>query len=1504
MLTRARICLSIACLGLTLWGPLVPTTAAQDRRQFMEALTSSPFAAPAGNDHTFVINDGAGLDTGCTYRSGGPLSITLPIRRVLGDLVKLKQDGLIASTIRLEFPAYDVDSGGGSSSTPPERDAVTFNGHSLGFMTGLDSTWVMQRFDINIDWVTFATDPGEDKTSVAASNNVRIDIDTLSGTTENWCTAVDWIAITIDNPVPPRPWVGVHGIFSSNAIWDPLWVPEIQKHGIPATHGPNLGDLDSIQSNSTKVGVAVQAALSRWGVDRVNVVAHSKGGLDTRHYAETNDKVENLVQLGTPNQGSPLADAIEAGTIAALGLSGSFQANRLAGGVGGYQLTTTYMKRYNSAHGANPHTSYLAIAGNYTPGTLLNDTWRRAVTDLIVGPGDVIVPIASVHALPYTTNAVVSSTYPDRSAEHIAMHGNLNFLAPAQGRILRAGSALVAAPVSGLPEEEALAAAPDLQRSPSRSARVNPGQTQDQTLAIDQSASVAFTLFASSGDLQFTLTNPAGTTIQPTSAGVSFEKSELPGGWVLTYSFASPPTGQWVAHLQNTGSAAVDYSLNAWLTGASVVMTASATPAALSLNNPFTIRATLTRTGAALIGATGQAFVRQPNGTVTTVTLLDNGVSPDTTANDGVYSGNVSATSQAGTYEVVVQTTSVPLAPQPFGREAYVQVTVSASTSKLLPGISDFGRDTNGNGRFEELVVRVPVLISSSRTYRWSGTLRDSAGNELRASNSGALTTSTGSVDLSFDGRTILARALNGPYTLTEFSLAEEVNNDILPLAALASSYQTTAYKFSSFEGPNIVLSGAGDAQGVDTNANGRFETLRVTLGITVKTAGSYSWSARLRDLTGAEIALAAGQGTLASGASNIVLDFDGLTIGQFGADGPYDVTDLLVLGPDGTLSTASALRTAAFTGSQFEGYLAPVAVPTFSPAAGSFANTVQVTLATTTAGARIRYTTDGSDPVATSTLYSAALTFTSTVTLKARGFATGLKDSALAAGTFTVIPAAMKIGRPALRFGATKAGAAAALGSVTPAQLVTVAFTGMASGWTVAAAQPWLQVSPASGTGDGAFLVTVADPGNVLGGAASATSTITVTPSVAGIPAKTLPVTLSINASGAIPFGVFDTPVGDATVLAGSVAVTGWTLDDIGVQRVEIWRDLQPGETTPPFASTPSDPRNGKVFISNATFVDGARPDVEALNANTPFAYRAGWGYLLLTWGLWNQGNGTYTLRAFAFDQDSHVSTIGSKTIVVSNNTATKPFGSIDTPGIGGDASGPNFGWGLTPKVNGVATCKIPASGVQVSIDSGPLQPVVYGDHRTDIAGAFTGFSNTDAAGGHYIFDWSTLANGVHTIGWLITDDCNRADGVGSRFFNVTTGTNLVASETGAVSAIAAPLLAASGFRPNEPESDQAITVARGYGELPEILIPGQAGSRNIEVKQGERIEIRVPLGFETAYQLGPDGQRRALPTGASWDAATGTFAWQPAPGFLGRFRLVFSNGRERITIRLVVTR
>ena len=110
-----------------------------------------------------------------------------------------------------------------------------------------------------------------------------------------------------------------------------------------------------------------------------------------------------------------------------------------------------------------------------------------------------------------------------------------------------------------------------------------------------------------------------------------------------------------------------------------------------------------------------------------------------------------------------------------------------------------------------------------------------------------------------------------------------------------------------------------------------------------------------------------------------------------------------------------------------------------------------------------------------------------------------------------------------------------------------------------------------------------------------------------------------------------------------------------------------------------------------------------------------------------------------------------------------------------------------------------------------------------------------------------------------------------------------------------------ASAFRRKDQPT---LTLTRGYNGGAELVERGEDGAYTIEVKLGERIEVRTPREFGTAAQIAPDDRVRALPIGSSWDEASNTFYWQPAPGFLGPFRLVFSNGRERINVLVVVTR
>jgi len=82
----------------------------------------------------------------------------------------------------------------------------------------------------------------------------------------------------------------------------------------------------------------------------------------------------------------------------------------------------------------------------------------------------------------------------------------------------------------------------------------------------------------------------------------------------------------------------------------------------------------------------------------------------------------------------------------------------------------------------------------------------------------------------------------------------------------------------------------------------------------------------------------------------------------------------------------------------------APAATPTFNPNGGTHTNSVTVNLNCTTPSSTIRYTTDGSDPSRTEgTIYSSALTLTSTTTVKAVCYASGYSTSFIATQTFTV---------------------------------------------------------------------------------------------------------------------------------------------------------------------------------------------------------------------------------------------------------------------------------------------------------------------------------------------------------------------------------------------------------------------------------------------------------------------------------------------------------------------
>jgi hypothetical protein len=502
-------------------------------------------------------------------------------------------------------------------------------------------------------------------------------------------------------------------------------------------------------------------------------------------------------------------------------------------------------------------------------------------------------------------------------------------------------------------------------------------------------------------------------------------------------------------------------------------------------------------------------------------------------------------------------------------------------------------------------------------------------------------------------------------------------------------------------------------------------------------------------------------------------------------------------------------------------------------------------------------------------------------------------------------------LNRTELHFASLKSSSA-----ITPAQqLIITNSSGFGTlNWQVSGDASWLRFNPTAGSHFGVIDVSVYPLGQGVG---IHSGTITVTSTDAANSPQTVNVTLTVYAalSDKEPFGSFETPVDGSTVMS-SIPVTGWVLDDIGVEHVEIWRNAVQGEGS------------GQVYIGDALLVEGARPDVEQLYSSYPMSYKAGWGYMMLTNFLPNGGNGTFNLYAYATDGSGHNVLLGTKTITCDNAHAVKPFGAIDTPKQGGEASGSsfrNFGWVLTPMPNNIP---VNGSTILVYIDGQSLGHPHYNLSRPDVTALFPGYANSSGPGAYFDFDTTTYSSGIHTIQWAATDNAGNADGIGSRYFSIRNPAGRTARSPEH----------RNGYRRFPELSEIPIDYSRPVGIIkghrkgvePRQVYPDSNGIIPVETRELERVEIylndyptevndRVNKDssnnskfkiqnskFYSGYQV-VGNQLRSLPIGSTLDKERGIFYWLPGPGFLGTYRMIFfvesETGRLRKDIRLTIT-
>jgi hypothetical protein len=240
-------------------------------------------------------------------------------------------------------------------------------------------------------------------------------------------------------------------------------------------------------------------------------------------------------------------------------------------------------------------------------------------------------------------------------------------------------------------------------------------------------------------------------------------------------------------------------------------------------------------------------------------------------------------------------------------------------------------------------------------------------------------------------------------------------------------------------------------------------------------------------------------------------------------------------------------------------------------------------------------------------------------------------------------------------------------------------------------------------------------------------------------------------------PFGHVDTPT-EGTTVSGEIGFTGWALDAGGVREVRVFRNSVAGEPA------------GEVFVGNADFVRGARPDVQAAFPGLPDNDAAGWGFSVLTNMLPNSGNGVFTFSLYATNYAGVSTRIGTRQLTAANAGAVRPFGTIDTPGQGAEVSGVivNFGWVLTNSPLGIP---VDGSTIDVYVDGVFQGHPVYNQYRSDIATLFPGLVNSNGAVGYFMIDTRLLADGLHSVVWGVRDSAGNVNGIGSRNFRVKNG-------------------------------------------------------------------------------------------------------------------------------------
>jgi hypothetical protein len=716
----------------------------------------------------------------------------------------------------------------------------------------------------------------------------------------------------------PLPLLIAHGITGSAAGERAIELLALRT--VPGLNQPdrtlkvNTGAITSVWDNATEINNDARDTINRTGAPAVNVISHSKGGLDTRVAMwEEPWLYEQLGMLATPNGGSAAADKlcwIRHHVPFGDRIQSQFgKCDNDSNGL--YDLQTSYVQNtLNQFVRDDPTKTYFALASNCSTGTttfkcnfaanaILNcrnggdtavcvESVYWLTTDYPGVPGGLEIQVpqldgythSQMNGHPCPVLLMLAQLYPFDSEGNPWIDGDgsgcQNFIASAGTR--PATPARRPAPVPAAMVDQAVIGGD-----------AAPGNPFVATVDPEGGNSADATIYLSDGVTPtITVTDLAGK-VDPTAV-VQIDPNPAPGAGNATVALTglSGTARQIHIALDQPGHVAVTTRV-----ASTTTFTASA-----SLVTGNTVRVTATLAG------------------------LNPGQSRKVDVQASYTDASGAQRSTPLVYDVHTRSYSAEITV-PAGSLAPIDLTAHGprlsrftNTGILLPDrtgqIGQVHGDTliaaSGSGNPDTLRIPVAVTVATPGVYQLSLDL--AAGGQTVASGGGRASLPAGPGVINVDvplARLLASGAPAGSFQLVNGSLGRIGSGSSL-IAQAATMGVTQSYNLDAYRPSKPVLSRLG-ATGIDTNNDGLNDLLRVHGLVSVAAAGQYQVSAVLDGPDGKVLSHVSRIVPLVAGRQPVSIDFDGHLIGSTGT-GTYHVTGFTVTSAadPGQRVTAAAL--------------------------------------------------------------------------------------------------------------------------------------------------------------------------------------------------------------------------------------------------------------------------------------------------------------------------------------------------------------------------------------------------------------------------------------------------------------------------------------------------------------------------------------------------------------------------------------------------------------------